>query len=39
LRDEQGGRVPGGVYIYHARGFDAQGREVEAVVGKFAIIR
>lgn len=39
LRDKNGQLVPAGVYVYRASGTDAEGREVEAVLGKFAIIR
>jgi len=39
LRDRKGQRVPAGVYVYRASGTDAEGRDVEAVIGKFAIIR
>jgi len=39
LRDSGGSLVPGGVYVYRASGTDAVGREVEPVLGKFAIIR
>ncbi len=39
LDDDEGRSVPGGVYIYHATGTDAQGREVTPKTGKFAIAR
>ena len=39
LRDDTGGRVPAGIYVFHATGSDAAGREVEAKTGKFAIVR
>ena len=39
LRDEHGEKVPAGVYLYRASGTDSEGREVEAKLGKFAIIR
>jgi subtilisin family serine protease len=39
LHDEHGSHVPGGVYLFHATGNDASGKEVEAKLGKFAIIR
>lgn len=39
LRDDSGTLVPAGIYIFHASGSDAQGREVESKVGKFMIVR
>ncbi|MDX9758619.1 MAG: S8 family serine peptidase [Bacteroidota bacterium] len=39
LRDDSGALVPAGIYIFHAGGTDAQGREVETKVGKFMIVR
>lgn len=38
-RDDAGAPVPAGVYLYRASGTDAQGREVEAKLGKLVIIR
>ncbi|PLX30572.1 MAG: hypothetical protein C0600_08030 [Ignavibacteria bacterium] len=39
LTDKDGNPVPDGVYLFRASGTDASGNEVEAVMGKFAIIR
>lgn len=39
LRDDTGSRMPGGVYVYHATGFDARGVEVGTKTGKFVIAR
>jgi subtilisin family serine protease len=38
-RDDRGDKVPAGVYLFRASGTNAQGGEVEAKLGKFAIIR
>jgi len=37
LDDEWGNRIPGGVYIFHAVGRDAEGNEIGRRTGKFAI--
>jgi subtilisin family serine protease len=39
LRDAEGQRVPGGVYLFRATGKDLSGRTVDPKLGKFAIIR
>lgn len=39
LRDDSGALVPAGVYLFRASGTDTAGNEVEAKLGKFAIIR
>ncbi|MBL0174241.1 MAG: T9SS type A sorting domain-containing protein [Ignavibacteria bacterium] len=39
LLDENGSSIPAGVYIFHATGFDSQGREVTPKTGKFAVAR
>ncbi|MAT38685.1 MAG: hypothetical protein CL946_03680 [Ectothiorhodospiraceae bacterium] len=39
LIDENGNRVPPGIYIYYATGTNGSGAEVPAVTGKFAIVR
>lgn len=39
LQDKDGHPVPDGVYLFRASGTDANGNAVEAVLGKFAIIR
>ncbi|MBR9976701.1 MAG: S8 family serine peptidase [Bacteroidetes bacterium] len=38
-RNEHGTHIPAGVYLFHATGSNAEGKEVEAKLGKFAIIR
>ncbi len=39
LKNTDGQLVPGGVYLFRATGRDASGKEVEAKLGKFAIVR